>query len=197
MTPYTEYYRNYSIMANDNLSVKQDIMDILIDRIEFYTTNYSRTFVIFFGLNYPHYVHVADNNAIQEFMDRFLKYLNVTRGSRPMYVWVREQSSSDNPHYHFMLLLDGRKIQNRYGIMAEATRLWGAINRCDGNGLVHFATDSMMLRTDSSTYSQDVAQCIYYSSYMAKTNTKGNAPYRQREYGCTQLSRFITKYPSR
>lgn len=51
MSPYNQQQRGYSIKANETLSVKGDIMDILIDRIEFYT-QFSRTFAVFFGLNY-------------------------------------------------------------------------------------------------------------------------------------------------
>lgn len=181
-------------MANDNLHVRSDIMDILIDRIECYTNNYSRTFVVFFGLNYPYYSDIIDNSAVQEFMDRFLKYLSNTKGLRPMYVWVREQGTSGNPHYHLVLLLDGRKIQNLHGVMEEAKRLWGEINKCDGDGLVHYKNGSWMLRTDSPTYQSDIAECVRHASYLAKSNTKGNAPHRQREYGCTQLGRFVEKH---
>lgn len=111
-----------------------------------------------------------------------------------MYVWVRKQESSHNPHYHSMLLLDGKKIQNKMGIMLEAERLWGSVNGCDAQGLVHYA-ENFMIRTDSPSYQRDIAQCVNYASYMAKVNTKGNAPHRQREYGYTQLNRFMANHP--
>lgn len=194
---YTQHHQGYNVMGNDSLPIREDIMDVIIKSIEVYTHCHSKTFVVFFGLNYPSHLTITDNTLLQVFMDRFLKHLDGTKGLRPMYVWVREQKASHNPHYHIMLLLNGQKIQSRYGIMAEAVRLWGDINQCDGTGLVHYETESMMLRKDYQSFNQDVAQCIYYASYLAKVNTKGSAPHRQREYGCTQLSRFITKHPSR
>jgi len=179
---YNVSHRVYLIMANENLSYDPNIMDTIIDCIEGYTSHYSRTFIINFGLNYPQSSQHSTNTPMQKFMDRFRKYLNV-RGLRPVYIWVREQCSSDNPHYHCLLLLDGRKIQNHYALMEEAKRIWGSIHDCSGSGLVHYANDCRMLRTDSSTYEQDIDDSIFHASYLAKTHTKNHAPYRQREYG--------------
>lgn len=191
---YTQQHQGYSIMANGNLLIREDIMNDIIAHVEVYTQLHSKTFVVFFGLNYPNHITITDNTRLQYFLDRFLKHLDGTKDLHPMYVWVREQKSSHNPHYHIMLLLNGQKIQTRFGIMAEATRLWGVINNCDGNGLVHYETDSMMLRKDYQSFHSDVAQCIYNASYLAKVNTKGNAPYRQREYDSTNLNIFLRKY---
>jgi len=181
-TQYTSYHRGYKIMANEDLHCINEIMDAIVDSIEGYTSSYSRTFVVNFGLNYPQATHSEGNKPMQMFMDRFKKYLTV-RGLRHVYVWVREQKSSDNPHYHCLLLLDGRKIQNSFGIMEEAKRLWGAINDCDGAGLVHYPHAPAMLRTDSQAYTEEIEMCVFHTSYLAKKNTKGSAPCRQREYG--------------
>ena len=102
---YTQQHQGYNVMANDNLPIREDIMRSIIEHIEIYTQRYSKTFIVFFGLNYPMRATVTDNNRLQLFMDRFLKYLDNTKDLRPMYLWVREQKTSHNPHYHIMLLL--------------------------------------------------------------------------------------------
>ena len=178
---YNASHRGYSIMANENLGYNPKIMDEIIDCIEGYTSHYSRTCIINFGLNYPQSSQHTTNAPMQEFIGRFKKHLDV-RGLRPVYFWVREQCASDNPHYHCLLLLDGRKIQNHFALMEEAKRLWGSINRCSGSGLVHYANDCKMLRTDSSTYEQDIGDSIFHASYLAKTNTKNHVHPRQREF---------------
>ena len=109
-----------------------------------------------------------------------------------MYFWAREQAGSHNHHYHCLLLLDGRKIQNPYGVMKEAERLWGGVNHCSAAGLVHLS-GHRMLRTDSPTYQEDIAACIFAATYLSKANTKGAAPSRVREYGYSHLPTATTR----
>jgi hypothetical protein len=124
-------------------------------------------------------------------MDRFTKHLE-WKDLDPFYLWVREQASSHNPHYHCLILLDGQKIQNHYGIMEEAKRLWANINACDPDGLVDYSWEPWQLRRGDIGFNQSLAQCVFAASYLAKVNTKNSSPYRHRDFGSSRLRRFKT-----
>lgn len=176
-------------MANEHLHLRQEIADIIIDSLELYTANHSQTFAMMFTITYPANVTRQDNTAMQEFVDRFTKHLEY-RGLAPFYLWVRERDESTNHHYHLFCLLDGSKVQNHYGIKEEAERLWGNINRCNAQGLVDNSWEPWRLRRHSPDFEYEFADCLFVMSYLAKTNTKGSASYRHRDFGCSQLRRF-------
>ena len=68
--------------------------------------------------------------------------------------------------------------------MKEAERIWGSIISHDPIGLVHYDNRyTWMIRKDYPSYAQDIADCIFVSSYLAKTNGKDLAPHRMRNYG--------------
>ena len=185
---YNSHYKGYAVMANETLALSNQIMDQLINHIETYTRNYSRAFVVFFGLNFPaHIAYPTDNFPMIMFMDRFTKHLEGKK-LRPSYVWVREQNTGINHHYHCMLITDGRRIQNKFGIMAEAERIWGDVINHEAQGLVHYQWDAIMLRTDTPCYQDDIRESVYLSSYLAKKHTKEMIPPRIRRYGYSALA---------
>ena len=175
-------------MANDGLSFRKDIADIIIDALELYTRCHVQTFAVMFTITYPTDFSY-NNKAIQVFMDRFTKHLE-WKGLDPFYLWVREQSTSHNPHYHCLVLLNGSKIQNRYGIMEEAKRLWGHIVACNPGGLVDYSWEPWRIRRNAPNFAETLSDCIFAASYLAKTNTKGSAPNRERDFGYSHLHRF-------
>ena len=176
-------------MANEDLQLREEIVDVIINALELYTQCHAHTFAVMFTITYPTAFSHNGNKAIQVFMERFTKHLE-WKGLDPFYLWVREQSTSHNPHYHCLVLLNGSKIQNRYGIMEEAKRLWGHIVACDPGGLVDYSWEPWRIRRSAPDFTAVLADCIFAVSYLAKTNTKGSAPSRQRDFGNTNLRRF-------
>ena len=43
------------------------------------------------------------------------------------YVAVREQNTSDNPHYHIVILFDGSKVDNGWAVKMKAADIWQRI----------------------------------------------------------------------
>lgn len=184
---YDKVYRSFPIMAYDDYQVDDRIVDTIIDQITFCTTHNHKTFVVLFCMNFPaDTITDPSNVVITAFMDRFTKYLE-RRALKPQYLWVREQNQSINHHYHCMLILDGNKIQNHYGIMQEAERIWGEIIGCNASGLVHYGTSPFMLRRTDPDFAQAMQNCIYAASYLAKTRGKENHPHRIRTYNSSRL----------
>lgn len=184
---YDKIYRSFHVMASDVYPVNDHILDIIIDQITIYTTHSHKTFVVLFSMNFPAHIIADHSNAvITLFMDRFTKYLE-RRDLKPQYLWVREQNQSINHHYHCMLILDGNKIQNHYGIMQEAERIWDEINGCNASGLIHYGTSPFMLRRTDLDFAQAMQNCIYAASYLAKTRGKEHHPHRIRTYNSSRL----------
>ena len=97
-------------------------------------------------------------------------------------------------HYHVALLLDSQKTQSIHNHIQTAERLWdstlGLPARENGYGLIDDCTTSrtgekqvngVMLRKDDPEMEDKKNDCFRRASYLAKNNTKGNAPKRQRE----------------
>ena len=135
----------------------------------------------------------SDNQLFSEFQSKFIK--NLTRQQlKPQYVAVRDQSREKHQHYHVVLWLDGQKTQSIHNHIQTAERLWDRTlalpERPNGYGLVDDCTKSragqkqvngVMLRKDDPGYESKKDDCFRRASYLAKVNTKGNAPKRQRE----------------
>ncbi|MDL2314409.1 inovirus Gp2 family protein [Desulfovibrio sp. OttesenSCG-928-C14] len=185
---YNKFHNQYRVMSNDDLKINDKIISIIINHIERYTQSHMRTFIVFIGLKYPLECLCSETNEdIQVFMDRFKKHL-AYKELDPHYVWVREQKTSENQHYHCMLLLNGRNIRNHYGIAHEAERIWNSIVGYHGEGFVHYRQESFMLDKGSEKYMQDKEFVIYYASYLAKENTKYTlTPLRHRNVGYSHI----------
>jgi hypothetical protein len=136
-----------------------------------------------------------DNQCFQYFMEEYRRFLN---DKLLHYVWVREQHSSHNPHYHLALFFDGNKMQY-FSQPSQAIYFWKkAIAKVhnfeiNGRGLIHICeanvndikmNHGMMIHRNNPAMKQEAFKLC---SYLAKINTKGSAPKNVREYGSSLL----------
>lgn len=98
--------------------------------------------------------------------------------------WVRETGKSGIQHYHFVLMLDGNKV-NRQGAV---TALVKEILEARGYPAPHFTSPHKVVRNDPATF----AKAFHHLSYLAKSNTKGTKPKATNEYS---FSRLEPKHP--
>jgi hypothetical protein len=80
--------------------------------------------------------------------------------------------------------------------LGEAERLWGLVLRGhDPDGLVDYCNEDsdgnpqdngILLRVGDLDFECRLRGCIRWSSYLAKTESKGLAPLGTREWGCSQ-----------
>lgn len=120
------------------------------------------------------------------------------------YVWAREQNSSHAPHFHLLLLFDGSRIENAWSVQKEAARIWAKLLGMKCEACVHLCRtfskeNGIMLRRPSSVaigdelisqtakFEAEYRNVIIWSNYLAKTYTKGDAPYRNREFGSSRF----------
>lgn len=189
-------YRNYRVQAYDDKPCRCDILDAIIDRIEYMTNRFSRALFIRFDLRYPRDLYSSrGNDDIQRFFNSFTRYLS-RKGIAYQYVWVREQSREKHQHYHVMLLLNGNLTCHSWNHMEKAEQLWqralgidypGLLQRCDQSRDGNRHPDFIHLDRHDACYERDIQRCVEWASYLAKTRTKGYAPLNVREWGGSSL----------
>jgi hypothetical protein len=96
------------------------------------------------------------------------------------FFWCREVETSENPHYHYLLIVDGNKVRTSYKIIEKVREYW---ERLDGSLWVPQNCYYNIKRGDFKS-TQDV---VWRSSYLAKTRGKGNKPPQTKNYGSSRI----------
>jgi hypothetical protein len=163
-------------------------------------------FDVRFPLHPVPYLHDEGNDEITYLMKR-LKYNYKHRGVDMHYAWAREQNTSEHPHYHVMLLVNGSFIINPFYIFEDAQRIWGSIIGGNATGLIQRCNCeswgrskwSIMIQrpTEAATgqerinqqteYEQAYSRALESSNYLIKECYKVNAPSRTRYFACSEL----------
>lgn len=184
-----------------DVRMRRDIMGTIEKICDRMTARFSRVLCIRMDVRFPtDYPHDGLNREIGDLTKRLRESLGF-HDIEVQYVWAREQKTSDNPHYHLMVFVDGHKVQSPYRIFSAAERLWGNVIGASAKGLIDHcnheyngdrAHNGIMLRRPANEISGQEfddarAYVLFRAAYLAKTHTKGNAPYRVREYGYSQL----------
>ena len=188
-------YSDYSIMTDKErgLSCNTSILKEIEKQFNYAEESKSKIFFMRLDVRIPDGMYIDNNKTFRDFQANFIKNLS-RQGLKPQYIAVREQSTEKHQHYHVALLLDGQKTQSIYNHIKTAERLWdsalGLEPREGGYGLIDDCTTSrtgetqingVMLRPDDPDMEKKKDDCFRRASYLAKTNTKGNAPKYQRE----------------
>lgn len=202
-TVYSEqYYEGLRLSkANKNdCGFYEEILQSIKLLLDYVIRKHNKVFFTTLVVKYPansSSIYPIDNSLLS----RFLEALIITykrKGCDPKYLWVREQSNTGQFHYHLMLLFDGNKIQNAYGVLDYATRLWANCLMVEnGKGLVHlcelgddkFRYGGIMIRRFEWEYDTDYKKCFEAASYLAKRYSKGQSPAYVNEYGMSRLSK--------
>lgn len=201
---YSTLYQSLFFPQIEDGCYRAEIFQSIVERLDQMIINHNKVLVIRFDVHFPvGYVHEGHNTELSFFIRRLRENIEYSRGE-VHYVWAREQANSPVPHYHVILMLDGSKTQNPMGILHEADRIWTNRIGYTGTGLVHFCQQDggvghvMIRRPSNLAVGEDLlaqqrqAANAYHTalakgSYLAKTYSKGDAPFRAREYGCSQM----------
>ncbi|HIW01450.1 MAG TPA: inovirus Gp2 family protein [Candidatus Desulfovibrio intestinipullorum] len=136
-------------------------------------------------------VSTIDNNDISKFMAKLIQHYK-RKKLDPAYMWTREQERSETPHCHGMLLMNGHKIQNPYGVFSKAEELWqktigsnqpGLIHHCNKNPDGSYRKNGEVFRR-SEGIPEHVQRQI---SYMVKPSGKGEPKDGLRDFGMSRL----------
>lgn len=184
---------NYTMLPDYLLKIKLVFDKALMD--------HSRTFVIRFDLHMPIQPVCVDipnpyySNVISKFIDSFKAHikadLNAKRreGKRVhetsiRYVWVKEQNTAQQAHYHVALFLNHDTYfslgdYNSFGnnLVSKIYSAWASALSCEYHfiaNLIHFPSENPTYFVDvNSHYYNDVYSAVFYRlSYLAKLETK-------------------------
>ncbi len=172
------------------------IFQKLIELLNFYLNKHSKCLVVRFDLTFPlNYMSVAINVLISSFTQKLIqKYKR--QGLDPFYIWAREQNTSDHPHYHFALLLNGHKIESFSHVFMNAQSLWASTLGVDVSGQVHYCIGEKYYKNYANGIMiemyHDEAQAKYDAvicqlSYLAKIKDKRDYGDPWRNFGMSRL----------
>lgn len=191
--------RNYPLVI-DYLDKTKNVLDKAINQ-------FPRTLTVLFELRFPAYWRNCDvfadraENIISQFfklLGREIDKLINARKKKDVYVhpnairyiWAREQSESDYPHFHVAIFLNnqcfwriGSHDANGKGIGTCICVAWSKAIGLDynaPNSLVNFPDNgSKIVNSRSFNYSEDYKDLFYRLSYYSKQTTKiFNCKYR-------------------
>jgi hypothetical protein len=189
-------FNGWSIHTTKTSGCYEDILTTIQSLQCYMLKRFSRVLWIRLDVTFPAICFYPDENDLfTGMMANLIKNLK-RQGLSPCYVWCREQGQSHNPHYHLFLMLDGSKIRSPYIVFEKTRELWAsALNIHNEAGLIDECRrkndeglgNAIMLDRNDPNYQQLVDYAFYRASYLAKEKTKGNSPYKVREFGSSQI----------
>lgn len=150
---------------------------------------YPRTSAMRVDLRYPEGYTVVENNHISKFIASFKAIIRADlnkkkRGkSTPRFIWVKEQDSSNHPHYHIVVFLNGNIYSNlgyftakEGNTAARIRQAWASalgVHIIDIDGAVHYPDHATYtLNKTDPNYKAQYDKLFYRLSYFAKKATK-------------------------
>jgi hypothetical protein len=191
-----ENYKHINEMLND---IKQ----------QFYvmTRQHCKVLLVHFVLRFPlGTFHRGNNEEISKFIKILTNYYTYLKIAT-RYIWAREQDTSNAPHYHVALLINGSQRHHAQTIFDEAAEIWSRITNgplsllhcCyhppiggDGNGGIMIRRPSkeafgLELLGQQQAFREVFCEALNWTSYIAKKKTKDNTPFGVRRYGSSRL----------
>jgi hypothetical protein len=173
----------------------EEILYVIKTLFEVMTNCHNRVYYMTYVLKYPSHAScdLQDNNIL---ISRFIEALRVhfkRRNHEPKYLWVRENSSTVQVHYHVMMLFDANCVNSAYGVLSKAEELW---QRCMGGaGLVHRCkfggyndqNCGVEIRRNDPSFQQVYEACFQRATYLAKVYSKEDAPANVNRYGHSRI----------
>lgn len=189
-------------------TIHHRVMTKINSRLCYMLESHNKVLVVRFDIRFPQ-GYTPTGVELSNFIKLFKEY-HQRHGLNIHYIWVREQANGAVHHYHLMIMVNGSIMQNPYCLLQKADEIWARVVGYDGPGLVHFcntewmgerASSSTMIRRPSSVatgmervqqeqqFQSSIARVHAQADYLAKEETKGEAPYRMREFGCSRLKK--------
>lgn len=165
------------INANEKYGIRTDILRALLDQIAAMVHHHRKVFVYRFDLRVSEY---TDNNKIiSDFNRRLFKRIKSHyKVKRIGYGWAREMENAKRQHYHYMLLLDGSKINEPHRIQGWINDIWDNLD-----GTVHLSAYHNIKRNDETS----IQEATRHISYLAKPRGKGYRPIQTKDFNTSRL----------
>ena len=149
--------------------------------------NSKRTITTRFDFKFPTNYPDSCEGVFSTFLAEFVK--NVPEEYELLYIWVREQSESDHPHYHLQLLASKLKHRSFHHLFNYANVLW-----CKHLDIPLMRGYVQENRTHTINWQQDrnagknsLADAFHHAVYLAKTTEKSQALGNKKLYGRSEI----------
>ena len=182
--------------------------DRMLKQINDYTQEHSKVLMVPFDVKFPKEgnVDIHKNSQMGKCMARVMQKLKRDKSYQnldPKYCYVREQLSSEHPHYHAYLLLNGRETQNGFLPLSYIQACWSRMLGLTEvkKGLVHISRVTDKATPDfrglaikrGEPLPADVQRRV---SYMGKQHSKGAEGDGTRDFAMSQQKPSNTKLQS-
>lgn len=178
------------------------------DRLNYMLKKHNKVTFSRFDPRFPEkYTHDGGNSEISKLL-KLLKEQLTRNNTEVHYVWCREKKTSENPHYHVALLVNGSHVQNVYGILQNTSDIWKRITESEKEGLIdHCSTFdgekvAKQIRLDRPSsvkqgeelalqerqFEKDIEEVRKRAHYLGKDRQKGDVPKGVREFGASELT---------
>lgn len=181
----------------------EDILASIKKVMDYMLSKYSKVLFVRFDVSFPAGYPFAQNGTELSHFIKIMRENGKNSGIELGYVWCREQESSDNPHFHFIALLNGHKVQAYRSFLFAVERAWSVVLNQEARGLVHWCDgngceNGIMLRKPTkyaigeeliqqeAVFIHDYNRCFEWASYLAKVNQKEGFLPGVRKYGSSQ-----------
>ncbi len=149
--------------------------------------NSKRTITARFDFKFPSSYPDSCEGVFSAFLAEFMK--NASEEYDLLYLWVREQSDSDHPHYHLQLLASKLKHRSFHRLFNYANVLW--CKHLDiplMRGYVQEnRTHTVNWNQDPNTGKHSLADAFHHAVYLAKTKEKDHALGNSKLYGISKI----------
>ena len=149
--------------------------------------NSKRSITTRFDFKFPSTYPDSCEGVFPTFLAEFMK--NVPEEYDLLYLWVREQSDSDHPHYHLQLLASKLKHRSFHRLFNYANVLW--CKHLDiplMRGYVQEnRTHTINWRQDPNAGKHSLADAFHHAAYLAKTKEKPLNLGNSKLYGISKI----------
>ncbi len=204
-------FQGLPVMAEKGPFIEQ-YLSRLHSTIDRSLKQYSRVFALRVDLRLPLNVDLPDyvytNEVISRFLESFKAKIEHDRqrartrhryahDSRVRYVWAREESRGERPHYHLLILLNGDAYYSLGRIRSDANNMINRLHEAWGSalGLSVDLLDGLVEIPDNAVYriSRDIRtgqgdklpDLFRRASYLCKAATKSYGD-GQHGFGCSR-----------
>lgn len=169
------YAEKFWLVNSAKSGLRTDILRAILGQLEAMLARHRKIFVFRFDLHQNY--STSDNKRITVFNRKLFKRIKRHYQSRVAFAWVREQEKAKQQHYHFVLILDGSKVNHPHQLQLWITEIWCYCGSCHWAGYHNINRSNEKERQIASRH----------ISYLAKPRGKGYRPIQTKDYGTSRL----------
>jgi len=172
--PYGERVWNINTKVS---GIRTDILRAMLKQLTTMLNSHRKVFVFRFDLHTA--IYTETNELITNFNRQLFKRIKSRyKINRIGFCWAREQEKSKQQHYHYVLMLDGSKVNSCFVLQKWVKEIWGF-----NEGSVHWAGYHNLSRQDE----EGIQKACYHISYLAKARGKGYRPLQTKDYSTSRI----------